>query len=54
MVLLWSKDIVYIGDNPNKDFVNIKKLGFRTIRVLKGMFSNSNKETKFEAELNIF
>jgi putative hydrolase of the HAD superfamily len=53
MVLLWSKDIVYIGDNPNKDFVNIKKLGFRTIRVLKGMFSNSNKETKFEAELNI-
>ena len=47
------KDIVYIGDNPNKDFVNIKKLGFRTIRVLKGMFSNSNKETKFEAELNI-
>ena len=47
------KDIVYIGDNPNKDFVNIKKLGFRTIRVLKGMFSNLNKETKFEAELNI-
>lgn len=47
------KDIVYIGDNPNKDFVNIKKLGFRTIRVLKGMFSNSNKETEFEAELNI-
>ena len=47
------KDIVYIGDNPNKDFVNIKNIPFRTIRVLKGMFSNSNKETKFEAELNI-
>lgn len=53
MVLLWSKDIFYIGNNPNKDFVNIKKLGFRTIRVLKGMFSNLNKKTKFEAELNI-
>ena len=28
-------------------------MGFRTIRVLKWMFSNSNKETEFEAELNI-
>lgn len=29
------EDIVYIGDNPNKDFVNIKELGFRTIRIKK-------------------
>lgn len=47
------KDIVYIGDNPNKDFVNIKKLGFRTIRVLNGMFSNVKKEKEFEAEIEI-
>lgn len=47
------KDILYIGDNPNKDFVNIKELGFRTIRIKKGMFSNITKTQDFEAELNI-
>lgn len=47
------EDIVYIGDNPNKDFVNIKELGFRTIRIKKGMFKNLTKIGDFEAELNI-
>ncbi len=47
------KDIVYIGDNPNKDFVNIKKLGFRTIRINKGMFKNLIKDDKYEAEIII-
>ena len=47
------EDIVYIGDNPNKDFVNIKKLGFRTIRIKKGMFSNLTKTEEFEAEIII-
>lgn len=47
------EDIVYIGDNPNKDFVNIKKLGFRTIRIKKGMFRNLTKSKDFEAEINI-
>ncbi|MCT7628693.1 HAD family hydrolase [Aliarcobacter butzleri] len=47
------KDIVYIGDNPNKDFVNIKKLGFRTIRIINGMFANVRKAEEFEAEIEI-
>jgi putative hydrolase of the HAD superfamily len=32
----WS-DMAYIGDNPVKDFVNLKPLGVLTIRVLSGM-----------------
>lgn len=47
------KDIVYIGDNPNKDFVNIKKMFFRTIRIKKGMFSNTTKNKEYEAEITI-
>ncbi|MDX4012119.1 HAD family hydrolase [Aliarcobacter skirrowii] len=47
------RDIVYIGDNPNKDFVNIKKIGFRTIRIVQGMFKELEKPKEYEAELNI-
>ena len=31
-------EVVYIGDDPNKDFVGIKPLGFRTVRVMRGRF----------------
>jgi putative hydrolase of the HAD superfamily len=31
----WS-DLVYVGDNPAKDFVNLNPLGMRTVRVLTG------------------
>jgi putative hydrolase of the HAD superfamily len=31
----WS-DLVYVGDNPAKDFVNLNPLGARTVRVLTG------------------
>lgn len=34
-------NVLYIGDNPNKDFVGIKPLGFRTVRILKGPFKDS-------------
>ena len=33
----WS-DIFYIGDNPNKDFVNLNKMGANTIRILSGNY----------------
>ncbi|MFW3345780.1 HAD family hydrolase [Aliarcobacter butzleri] len=45
--------IAYIADNPNKDFINIKKLGFRTIRIKQGMFKNLKKTEEYEAEINI-
>lgn len=46
-------DVVYIGDNINKDFVGIKKLGFRTIRIKKGMFADLNKTQEYHAEVEI-
>ena len=42
--------LVYIGDNPMKDFVNLKKEGFKTIRVLTGFYKNIRLESEFEAD----
>ncbi|GIP19114.1 haloacid dehalogenase [Paenibacillus montaniterrae] len=48
-----TADIVYIGDNPKKDFVGIKPLGFRTIRVMTGQHSQVEMPIQYEAELRI-
>jgi len=45
--------VIYIADNPNKDFVGLKPLGFKTIRVLKGLYKDLKKPPEFEADLNI-
>lgn len=45
--------IVYIGDNVNKDFVGIKPLGFKTIRVKTGHFADLMKDSEYEAEFSI-
>jgi putative hydrolase of the HAD superfamily len=45
--------ITYVGDNPLKDFVNIKKKGFKTIRVLTGYHKNIRLKKEFEAEVAI-
>jgi putative hydrolase of the HAD superfamily len=47
------EDILYVADNVNKDFVNIKKLGFRTIRIKQGMFAKAQKPQEFHAEREI-
>lgn len=47
------KDIVYIGDNPTKDFVGIKPFGFRTIRIMTGQHKNKQLSSEYEAELKI-
>jgi len=47
------KDMVYIGDDPKKDFVNLKPLGVTTIRVLKGWHAGVNVPEEFEAEFRI-
>lgn len=47
------ENIVYIGDNIRKDFVGIKPLGFRTIRVLAGEYRNIKMPDEYEAELKI-
>ena len=47
------KEVVYIGDNPQKDFVGIKPLGFKTIRVLKSKFGRNKVNKKYDAEFTI-
>jgi len=47
------KNVVYVGDDPNKDFVGIKKAGFKTIRVYKGRFRNMRLGEKFEANYHV-
>lgn len=46
-------EMVYIGDNPNKDFVGIKPLGVRTIQIRKGMFQNIILPEEYQAEEKI-
>jgi len=47
------EDIVYIGDNPRKDFIGIRPLGFRTIRVSTGQHRQVPAPPDHDAELKI-
>jgi len=47
------ENIVYVGDNPYKDFVGIKPLGFKTVRVLQGSFKDICLTVEFEAQRTI-
>lgn len=50
-------EAVYIGDNPLKDFVGAKKLGMKTVRIIreKGMFMKEDAPSeKYEADYTIF
>ncbi|WP_288741205.1 HAD family hydrolase [uncultured Rheinheimera sp.] len=43
------RDMVYIGDNPAKDFVNLNKLGMNTIRVSTGVHRQVIAQKGFDA-----
>lgn len=45
--------VVYIADNPHKDFVGIKPLGFHTIRVLTGPYRNDQVDEAYDADITI-
>lgn len=47
------ENIVYIADDPTKDFIALKPLGFKTVRVLKGNHKNKKLPRAFEAQLKI-
>ena len=47
------KDMVYVGDNPAKDFVGYKPLGLQTIRVLTGSHANTKAKRGYDAEVTI-
>lgn len=48
-----NSDLVYIGDNPYKDFINLKKSGYNTIRVLTGGYKDVRLSSEYEATINI-
>ncbi|HOJ77869.1 MAG TPA: HAD family hydrolase [Bacillota bacterium] len=45
--------VVYIADNPQKDFVGIKPLGFKTIRLMQGQYRGLELAKDYEAEWRI-
>lgn len=47
------QQVVYIGDNPQKDFVGIKPLGFLTVRVLTGQHQAVRKPAEYGADFTI-
>ena len=48
----WS-DLIYIGDNTSKDFVNLKPLGVNTVRILTGEHSKVLAKPEFDADIHI-
>jgi putative hydrolase of the HAD superfamily len=47
------QQVIYIADNPVKDFVGIKPLGYKTIRVLTGQHKSTVMPPAFEADRQI-
>lgn len=45
--------VVYVADNPHKDFVGLNPLGYQTIRVLTGPYRNDVVEPCYDARLAI-
>jgi len=50
---LSPRDVVYIADNPYKDFVGLKTLGFQTIRILRGHYKDIKLDKAHEADRTI-
>lgn len=50
-----AEESVYIGDNPNKDFIGAKMLGMKTVRIIRetGMFVSEVFPEEYEAEMTI-
>ena len=47
------KDLIYIGDNPEKDFINLNIKGATTIRVLTGAHSKKKAKKGYDAKYKI-
>nr|WP_294404723.1 HAD-IA family hydrolase [uncultured Clostridium sp.] len=47
-----AENCIYIGDNPNKDFITAKKLGIKTIRIIREQGENRYllKDREYEAD----
>ncbi len=48
-----AQEVIYVADNPRKDFVGIKPLGFHTVRIIRGQHKDVELEAEYEAECRI-
>jgi len=46
-------ELIYIGDNPEKDFVGLKSAGGKTVRLLEGPYQKMSAEPGHEADYRI-
>jgi len=44
---------VYVGDNPNKDFIGARRIGMKTIRVLLGEYRGVRRDPEWEADFEV-
>ncbi|MBI5403287.1 MAG: HAD family hydrolase [Ignavibacteriae bacterium] len=47
------ENLVYIADNPKKDFVNLNSEGYKTIRIMRGMFKDFKAAKGYDAKHRI-
>jgi len=47
------REITYVGDDPHKDFVSLRMVGARTVRIHTGRFANITAAPGFDAEIHI-
>ena len=48
-----AADLIYVGDNPRKDFIGVRSLGGSTIRVLTGDFADEVPAPGYEPDLTV-
>jgi putative hydrolase of the HAD superfamily len=48
-----ASDVIYVADNPAKDFVGIRPLGYGTIRVLTGQHAGVKAAPGYDAALTL-
>jgi putative hydrolase of the HAD superfamily len=48
----WDQ-MIYVGDNPKKDFVNLNKVNASTIRILQGDFATLQVNSHYDAKYKI-
>lgn len=46
-------NLMYVGDDPNKDFVSLNKIGAMTVRVLTGRFASIKATKEFDAKITV-
>lgn len=47
------EQLVYVGDNPAKDFVSVKKAGGLTVRLIKGMHQDVVADLQHDADYHV-